>query len=132
ELFGHLVQLERGNGRTLLEAVRLSFRKIHGASAFVVMDETVPGFMVVVRNGSPLVVGFGKGENFVASDVPAILDSTRTIDYLDDNELAEITKSEVRVLDLDGNPKNAQTVEIDWALDAIDKQGYPHYMQKEI
>lgn len=132
ELFSHLVRKERAAGKPLLESVRLSFRKIHGASAFVVMDETLPGTLVVARNGSPLVLGMGKGENFVASDVPAILDSTRTIYYLEDNELAEITENSVKVVDVEGREKKPGTVEIDWALDATDKQGYPHYMLKEI
>lgn len=132
ELFSHLVQKERKAGSSLLEAVRLSFRRIHGASAFVVMDETLPGTIVVARNGSPLVLGIGQGENFVASDVPAILDSTRDIYYLEDNELAEITEKSVKVLTLDGKEKPVKTVQIDWSLDSIDKQGYPHYMLKEI
>lgn len=132
ELFAHLVSIERKKGLGLLESVRLSFQKIHGASAFVVMDETLPGTIVVARNGSPLVLGLGKGENFVASDVPAILDSTRTIYYLEDNELAEITRDKVKVINLAGKEINFNTVEINWNLDSIDKQGYPHYMLKEI
>lgn len=132
ELFAHMLKKARDQGLGLLEAVRASFRRIEGASAFVVMDERLPGTIVVARNGSPMVLGVGKGENFVASDVPAILDSTRDIYYLDDNELAEITAESVKVIDLDGKPKKCETVRIDWALDAIDKQGFPHYMLKEI
>ncbi len=132
ELFGHLVRAERESGKTLLESVRLSFRRIQGASAFVVMDERLPGTIVVVRNGSPLVLGIGEGENFVASDVPAVLESTRNIYYLEDNELAELTSEQVRIYSLDGHERPLNTVEIDWALDAIDKQGYEHYMLKEI
>jgi glutamine---fructose-6-phosphate transaminase (isomerizing) len=126
ELFSHLIAEEREKGASLVEAVRLSFRKVEGASAFVVMDERLPGTLVVVRNGSPLVLGIGKGENFVASDVPAILESTRTICYLEDNELAELSPGKVRVFGIEkGEERPCQTVEIEWALDAIDKQGYP-------
>jgi len=132
ELFGHLVRAERDRGASLLEAVRLSFRRVHGASAFVVMDDRLPGTIVVARNGSPLVLGLGKGESLVASDVPAMLESTRTIYYLDDNELAELTPQGARVYGLDGEERAFQTVEIDWDVDAIDKQGHPHYMLKEI
>ncbi len=132
ELFGHLVRLERDKGVGLLESVRVSFRRVHGASAFVVMDERLPGTIVVARNGSPLVIGLGKNQNMVASDVPAMLESTRTIYYLEDNELAELTPRAVRVFDLEGKEKRYQTVEIDWNVDSIDKQGYPHYMLKEI
>jgi glucosamine--fructose-6-phosphate aminotransferase (isomerizing) len=132
ELFGHLVSMERERGVGLLESVRVSFRRVQGASAFVVMDERLPGTIVVARNGSPLVIGLGKGENLVASDAPAILDSTRTIYYLDDNELAEVTPKAVRVFTMDGKEKTYKTVEIDWDVDSIDKQGYPHYMLKEI
>jgi glutamine---fructose-6-phosphate transaminase (isomerizing) len=132
ELFGHLVLAERKKGLSLLESVRLAFLKIHGASAFVVMDELLPGTIVVARNGSPLVIGLGKGENFVASDVPAILDSTRTIYYLEDNELAELNQNSVTVIDKNAKPVVFSTVEIDWDLDSIDKQGFAHYMLKEI
>jgi glucosamine--fructose-6-phosphate aminotransferase (isomerizing) len=132
ELFGHLVRMERDKGVGLLESVRVSFRRVQGASAFVVMDERLPGTIVVARNGSPLVIGLGKNENMVASDVPAMLETTRTIYYLEDNELAELTRASVRVFDLDGKEKRYQTVEIDWNVDSIDKQGYAHYMLKEI
>ncbi|MGE3262688.1 MAG: glutamine--fructose-6-phosphate transaminase (isomerizing) [Bacteriovoracia bacterium] len=132
ELFGHLVSAEREAGKSLLESVRLSFLKIHGASAFVVMDERLPGTIVVARNGSPLVIGLGQNENFVASDVPAILDSTREIYYLEDNELAELTAKGVKVFSLDGKAKKIEPVTITWSLDSIDKLGYDHYMLKEI
>ncbi len=132
ELFSHLVSRERDRGLGLLEAVRVSFLRLQGASAFVVMDERLPGTLVVVRNGSPLVIGLGKDENFVASDVPAILESTREIYYLDDNELAEITASKVKIFKKTGEEKTFDPVHITWSLDAIDKMGYPHYMLKEI
>lgn len=132
ELFSHMISRRRARGESLVESVRKSFQEIQGASAFVVMDEREPGRLVVVRNGSPLVLGIGKDENFVASDVPAILDSTREVCYLDDNEMAEITAERVRVLGLDGKEIPLRTRTIDWQLDAIDKQGYAHYMLKEI
>lgn len=132
ELFGYLVMLERNKGTGLLESVRRSFLKVEGASAFVVMDETLPKVLVVAKRGSPLILGLGKGENFVASDVPAVLESTKTIHYLNDNELAEITDAKVQLINLEGNELSVQPVEIEWTLDSIDKQGYPHYMLKEI
>lgn len=132
EIFGHLVAQERAKGSDLLTSVRKSFQKIEGASAFVVMDETLPGTLVVVRKGSPLVIGLGKGENFVASDVPAVIESTREIYYLQDDELAVVTKDEVKVFSLTGEAVKVKPVKIEWDVDAIDKQGYPHYMLKEI
>jgi len=132
ELFSHLVAKERKTGKTLLESVRFSFLRLKGASAFVVMDETVPDTIVVVRNGSPLVLGLGEEENFVASDVPAVLESTRKIYYLEDNELAEITSKGIKVFSLEGKEKKIDIVTIDWSLDTIDKMGYEHYMLKEI
>jgi glutamine---fructose-6-phosphate transaminase (isomerizing) len=132
ELFSELVRRAREGGASLLEAVRISFRRVHGASAFVVMDERCPDRLVVVRNGSPLVLGLGKGENFVASDVPAVLESTRTIHYLQDMELAELTDESVRIFGIDGKERPLKVVDIQWSLDSIDKQGYEHYMLKEI
>jgi len=132
EIFGHLVAQERAKGSDLIASVRKSFQKIEGASAFVVMDESLPGTLVVVRKGSPLVIGLGKGENFVASDVPAVIESTRDIYYLQDNELALVTKDSVRVYSLSGEELKVTPVKIEWEVDAIDKQGYPHYMLKEI
>ncbi|MCO5143219.1 MAG: glutamine--fructose-6-phosphate aminotransferase, partial [Oligoflexia bacterium] len=120
ELFAHMVHRERNQNKSLLESVRLAFKRVKGASAFVVLDERCPDHFVVVRNGSPLVIGVGKGENFVASDVPAILDSTKNIYYLEDLEVAEISRSAVRVFDLDGKEKKVDLVEIKWSLDEID------------
>lgn len=132
ELFSHLVSAARKKGASLLDAVRTSFKKVQGASAFVVMDDADPGRIIAVRNGSPLVLGLGKEENFFASDVPAILESTREVCYLEDNEMAEITALSARVFGLDGNERQLNKVHIDWSLDAIDKMGYEHYMLKEI
>ena len=132
ELFGHLISQEKNRGANLFNAVKNAFQKIQGASAFVVMDETNPGSLIVVRNGSPLVVGIGEGENFVASDVPAVLEYTRKFYYLEDQEIAEISAGEVKVFSLSGQEKKFTPVQINWNIDAIDKQGFEHFMLKEI
>lgn len=132
ELFAHLVHLERKQGKGLLEAVRISFMHIKGASAFVVIDEESPGTIVVVRNGSPLVLGLGAKENLVASDVPALLEVTRQVYYLQDNELAVLNSDGIKVFGMDGQERRAEFIKIDWDIAAIDKRGYEHFMLKEI
>src|SRR5690606_6569831 len=85
------------------------------------------------RQMSPLVIGLGNGENFCASDVPAILNATRRMILLDDGEMAILTKSGVQVLDLeDGKPRHKAEMKIDWSPEQAEKGGYAHYMLKEI
>jgi len=129
EVLAHLVE-EKYRG-SLPEAVRMALSEAYGAYALVVAHQNHDE-IVVARTVSPLVVGLGDGENFVASDVPALLPYTRRVIFLHDGDMALVTREGVAVTDLAGNPLEREVVTVDWDLEAAEKGGYPHYMLKEI
>lgn len=129
EVLAHLIE-EKYQG-DLAEAVRTALSEAYGAYALVVAHEDKEE-IVVARTVSPLVIGLGDGENFVASDVPALLPYTRKVIFLHDGDMAVVTREGVRVSDLAGNPVERETVTVDWSLEAAEKGGHPHYMLKEI
>ncbi|MFC1809001.1 glutamine--fructose-6-phosphate transaminase (isomerizing) [Candidatus Omnitrophota bacterium] len=120
------------NKLTLTEATFETVKRINGSYAFCVISEQSPDQILVARNGSPLIIGVGDGENFVASDVPAILEHTRRVIYLDDFELAKITKDSIEVYDIDGNVIKKEIKAIEWTSEEAEKGGYQHFMLKEI
>ncbi|HEU4743381.1 MAG TPA: glutamine--fructose-6-phosphate transaminase (isomerizing) [Meiothermus sp.] len=129
EVLAHLIEEKyRGN---LEEAVRAALQEAYGAYGLVVAHQDNEE-IIVARTVSPLVIGIGENENFVASDVPALLPYTRRVIFLHDGDMAVITRNGVRVTDLQGNPVEREVVEVDWSLEAAEKGGYPHYMLKEI
>ncbi|MER3555594.1 MAG: glutamine--fructose-6-phosphate transaminase (isomerizing) [Meiothermus sp.] len=129
EVLAHLIEEKyRGN---LAEAVRLALSEAYGAYALVVAHKDKEE-IVVARTVSPLVIGLGDGENFVASDVPALLPYTRKVIFLHDGDMAVVTREGVKVSDLAGNPVEREVVAVDWSLEAAEKGGHPHYMLKEI
>ncbi|MGL4828756.1 MAG: glutamine--fructose-6-phosphate transaminase (isomerizing) [Vibrio sp.] len=132
EVIAHLVEWELRNASSLLEAVQATVKQLTGAYGTVVMDRKDPSRLVVARSGSPIVIGFGIGENFLASDQLALLNVTRRFMYLEEGDVAEITRREVRVFDLLGNPVQREISESKLEHDAADKGHYRHYMQKEI
>ncbi|MEA1974919.1 MAG: glutamine--fructose-6-phosphate transaminase (isomerizing) [Bacillota bacterium] len=130
EVIAHLVgYYYKGD---LVSAVKESLKKLRGAYALAVIVKDEPGKIVVVRKDSPLVIGLGKGENFIASDVPAILKYTKNVIYLDNDEMAILTKDNVDVFNENGKEvkKNVETIE--WDMEAAEKGGYPHFTIKEI
>ena len=129
EVLAHLIE-EKYQGN-LYQAVRLALQEAHGAYGLVVAHQDSEE-IVVARTVSPLVIGLGEGENFVASDVPALLPYTRRVIFLHDGDMAAIGKEGVRLTDLKGNPVQREVVEVDWSLEDSEKGGYPHYMLKEI
>jgi len=129
EVLAHLIE-EKYQGN-LAEAVRMALSEAYGAYALVVAHKDKEE-IVVARTVSPLVIGLGSGENFVASDVPALLPYTRRVIFLHDGDMAVITREGVNVSDLAGNPVEREVVTVDWDLEAAEKSGYPHYMLKEI
>ena len=116
----------------LVEAVKKVLEKIRGSYAFAVISKSEPDKMVCVRKENPLIVGIGEGENFIASDIPAILNHTRKIYLLDENELAVITKDSISFIDEEGKFISKEIFEVNWDVAAAEKGGYEHFMIKEI
>lgn len=132
ETIAHQVHLELDQGSDLLTAVQNSVKKFHGAYGTVVIDKADPDRMIVARSGSPLVIGLGIGENFVASDQMALLPVTRRFMFLEEGDVAEITRTSIKVFDAQGHPVEREASESTVEHDAGDKGGYRHYMLKEI
>ena len=132
ETIAHTVNEELKNTDSLLAAVQASVKQFHGAYGTVIMDRADPSKVVVARSGSPLVIGLGLGENFIASDQMALLPVTRRFMFLEEGDVAEITRRSVLVFDKDGKPVKREIIESNIEHDAGDKGGYRHYMLKEI
>ncbi|MCK3658245.1 glutamine--fructose-6-phosphate aminotransferase [Pasteurellaceae bacterium Pebbles2] len=132
EVIAHLVEWEFRSAKTLREAVQKTVVQLRGAYGTVVMNEEDPERLVVARSGSPLVIGYGVGENFLASDPLALLSVTRRFAYLEEGDVAEITRREVSIFDRTGNAVEREIHEGNFEADAADKGQYRHYMQKEI
>lgn len=132
ELVTHLVGLELEAGASLVEAVRRTLSQIRGAYALAVMDRHQPDVLVGTRFGSPLVLGIGLGEHFLASDVGALLPVTQKFVYLEDGDVAQISSAGYQVWDLEHQPVERAVSVSSLASDAGDKGSYRHYMLKEI
>jgi glucosamine--fructose-6-phosphate aminotransferase (isomerizing) len=132
EVIAHLVHWELLQGGTLLEAVLRVIPQLRGAYGTVVMDQRDPSVLVAARSGSPLVIGRGVGENFIASDQLALLPVTRRFMFLEEGDVAEIKRREVNVFDKHGKAVERPEIESKVQYDAGDKGAYRHYMQKEI
>jgi len=132
ETIAHTVHEELKSGKTLLDAVQSAVKTFHGAYGTVIMDKEDPSRVVVARSGSPLVIGLGLGENFIASDQMALLPVTRRFIFLEEGDVAEITRRDVKIFDKDGNAVEREVIESNIEHDAGDKAGYRHYMLKEI
>ncbi len=130
EVVAHLV--EDLDDLPLEEAVRQVMRRAEGALALVVIRADEPDVVVGARRGSPLVVGFGDGENFLASDIPAFLAHTRRMAVLEDDRVVRLEADSATITDLDGNPVAVRERTVDWDLEAAEKGGYPTFMLKEI
>jgi len=121
------------NGGDLPLAVRQALARVRGAYAIAVLHKDHPEMLVAARVMSPLVIGLGNGENMVASDIPAILGVTRRVIFLDNGEMAVLTRESAEVFDLDDGKARRKSVEkIDWSEQQAEKGGYPHFMLKEI
>ncbi|HCB90605.1 MAG TPA: glutamine--fructose-6-phosphate transaminase (isomerizing), partial [Ruminococcaceae bacterium] len=116
----------------LLEAVKKATAMMEGSYALGIVSVEEPDKIIAVRKDSPLIVGIGKGEYFIASDVPAILDHTRDILYLEDKEFAVLTAAGVRVYSLEGEELHKQIHHVTWSASAAEKGGFQHFMMKEI
>jgi glucosamine--fructose-6-phosphate aminotransferase (isomerizing) len=133
EIFAHLVERQLVTGAAnLTDAVRKALQKVRGSYAFVVMSDKEPGTLVAAKNSSPLVVGLGENENFVASDVTAILSETRKVIFIDEGEIVTVTREGVQITDFDGKPKHREPKIITWSAVQAEKGGFKHFMLKEI
>ena len=130
EVVAHLLDsLYEGN---LLEAVKKLLKIIKGAYALGMMSISEPDRIIAARKESPLIVGLGKGENFIASDIPAILKYTRDVYLIENNEIVEIKKDSVKIMDTEGNEIKRDVTHVEWDLEAASKGGYEYFMEKEI
>ncbi|HII68470.1 TPA: glutamine--fructose-6-phosphate transaminase (isomerizing) [Candidatus Woesearchaeota archaeon] len=130
EVVAHLIRDSyKGN---LREAVLCAIRQIEGSYALGVICRDVPDRIIAARNESPLVVGIGNGEQFIASDVPAVLEHTNRVVYLENGEVAELSAERVSFFSLDGKEIEKEVHTITWNAEQAQKQGYPHFMLKEI
>lgn len=133
EVLAHLIESELAKEPGNMEsAIRKALNRIEGAYAIGVIHKDFPGVLYAGRKSSPLIIGLGEHENFVASDVPAILPYTRKIIYLDEEEFAVLTCNEIKITDLKGNLISKRTETIEWNPVLAEKSGYPHFMLKEI
>jgi glutamine---fructose-6-phosphate transaminase (isomerizing) len=132
EVVAHLIESKMEDGRSFLEAVRATLKELQGHYALVMISASEPGLIVAARQGPPLVVGLGEGENIVASDVTPLLSYTRNILYLDDGEYAVVRDSRVELFDSSDSAVQRDPKRITWDAVAAEKEGYRHYMLKEI
>ena len=132
ELVAHLAQEKVGQGMDLLEAVRETIREIRGSYAMIFMSRREPHRLVVAKSASPIVIGQARGETFIASDVPALLEYTRDVVFLEDGELADVRADGFRILDSESRPLERGARRITWDAIAAQKGGYRHFMLKEI
>ncbi|MCR6664378.1 MAG: glutamine--fructose-6-phosphate transaminase (isomerizing) [Luteimonas sp.] len=132
EVIAHLIHHYLKQGDDLLAALQRAVKELHGAYALAVVSRKEPGRMVVARMGCPLLVGLGEGENFVASDVSAILQATRRVIFLEEGDTAELTRDAVRVFDADDQPVQRGEHLSDVSLASLELGPYRHFMQKEI
>jgi glucosamine--fructose-6-phosphate aminotransferase (isomerizing) len=116
----------------LVEAIRNTLDRIDGSYALGVIAKQHPDCMVVARKDSPLVIGLGDGENYIASDVPAILKYTRKVYFLDDKEIALLYRDKVEIINQYGEKVEKEVFEVTWDVEAAEKGGYQHFMLKEI
>ncbi len=130
EIFAHLIA---DAGKVdLLDAVRGALSQVKGTYALAVLSEKHPGRVVVAKNASPLVLGLGHGEQFVASDIPALLEHTREVVFLDEGEMAQLQADRVQIFDGTGREVHRAPRHVDWTPLMAEKAGHKHFMHKEI
>ncbi len=132
EVAAHLVDLYYNQCGDLIDAVIKTMGRIEGSYALGVVCRDHPDLLVAARKDSPLIVGLGKGENFVASDIPAILQYTRDIYLLDDHEIAVVTRDDIKIINRNKEEVKKEIYKVTWDVAAAEKGGYEHFMLKEI
>ncbi len=132
EVIAHLVERAQRGGLALLAAVQDTVARLHGAYAIAVVSAREPDTVVGARYGAPLIAGLGEGEQYLASDVHALLPLTRRFMYLDEGDVVEVRRDSVRVFDASGAPAQRAVKESHFSADAVERGEYAHYMLKEI
>ena len=133
EVLAHLIEEELASaGDDLPKAVRAALRRVTGAYSIAVVSRHHPGRLVGARQTGPLIAGLGEDENFLASDIPAILRHTRRIVIIEEGEVVEVTRDRVTISDLDGRVIAREPIQVEWDVEAAEKGGYPHFFVKEI
>ena len=132
EVIAHLIEQQHAAGKPLLDSVKAVIARLHGAYAIAVLSKREPGVVVGARRGSPMVVGLSDGEQFIASDVHALLPVTRRFIYLAEGDVAQIRLNDVRVFDADDRIVERPIKESQFSADAVERGEYKHYMLKEI
>jgi glucosamine--fructose-6-phosphate aminotransferase (isomerizing) len=132
EIVAHLVAREVKAGQTLLEGLRRALSMVEGSYAVAVVSKDEPGHIVIAKNSSPLVIGIGEGEMFCASDIPAILPYTRNMLLLEEGEIAQLSAGGVEITTLKGEKVERKPRTITWNAAQAEKNGYKHFMLKEI
>ncbi len=130
EVIAHLI--EEDYDGDILDAVLRSLKRIVGSYALGIIHADEPEKIIAARNESPLIIGLGDNENFISSDVSAIIKHTKKVIYLDNKEVAEVSMNNVLVYGLQGNKKKKKIERIDWSIDEVQKHGFKHFMLKEI
>ena len=132
EVICHLIHRALGEGRSLEEAVRVALNRVEGSYGLSILWRGAPDVIVGAKKESPLVVGLGDGENFLASDIPAILQHTKSMVFLDDGEMVVIDRQGAKITRLDGTVVEKAPQTIQWSPALAEKGGYRHFMLKEI
>lgn len=132
EIIPHLIEKYMAEGFNLLTSTQKTVKKLHGSYALAVISTEEPNKIIGARNESPLIVGVADNGNYLASDVPAILNETNQIIYLEDEELILLEKDNIEVMDLELNPVEKEITTITWTSEMAEKGGYDHFMLKEI
>lgn len=132
ETIAHLIAQKYKETKDLKEAVILATKELEGAYALCIIHQDMPDTIIATRRNAPLLIGLGEGENFAASDVPAIIEHTKKAVYLDDNQIAILTPDKVELFDKDNNPVALKAEMLPWEPIALSKMGYKHFMLKEI
>ena len=133
EVVAHLIeQAAQTNPGDVAAAIRAALHSVRGSYALAVISQDAPDTVFVARKDSPLIIGLGEGENFLASDIPAVMRFTRRVILLEDGDFAEIKKDSVNLTDFEGRPIVREPLEVTWDDAAAEKGGYAHFMLKEI
>ena len=132
EVIAHLIDEQLNNGNSSEQAIRSAISRLKGAIAVVILIETEPDSIFAFKRASPLIVGLGKDMNIIASDIPAILPHTRQIIALEDEELAILSKNQVKIKDSSGKLVKREMIQVSWSSAMAGKAGFKHFMLKEI